>query len=128
MAEDLGLELQGGKYALTDLTSSLEERMTGRTTVQFLSLLHRGRGSFFYSELNAARIKTNADVVSLFAIAFSKIFTNIRDLQLDIYPLRATLLSFTFIDALTIELTYSIFTSEGNMVDSLIVSADEVTT
>lgn len=123
MAEDFGLEKQtDGTYALVGPTTDQTVRMANRFTVQFLSRQSGRRGSLFLSELSAGRVKTNSDVVSLFALTVSQILSNMRRLAQDIAPVRARLDSFSFLDNLrTIRLTYTVITTLGTVQQTVTV-------
>jgi len=99
------------------------DRMRNRFRVQFLSYrTSDGRGCTFYSELKRGQVRTNSDIASLFALSASEIITSMRLLQDDIYPNRAVLNDFSVSDSRTIELTFTLYTTEGNIVDNIEVT------
>lgn len=119
---DLDLELLATGYDLDGVTVDPLVRMRNRWIVQFLSQRTQTRGSTFASQVAAGRVKTNADVVTLFSLTSTQIIQDMRQFAEDIYPFRAELFSFTFIDARTLSLKFTVFTSIGNVVLNLVVS------
>lgn len=119
---DLHLEKQLTGYALTGTTVDEITRMRGRIVTQFMSQRARERGSIFASELAAGRIRTNADVVTLFSLAMSQILDEERQYAQEIVPYRAELLSFAFVDARTITLRFTVFTNRGSVINNIVVS------
>lgn len=121
---DLDLTYADGLYAFADQTTDAFERMRNRFRIQFLSTRETSnRGCTFYSELKAGRLRTNSDIVSIFSLSAAEIIIKMRQLQQDIYPNRAELNSFEFIDAKTIALTFTLYTTEGSIEDNVEVAA-----
>lgn len=94
-------------------------RMKNRFVVQFLSRTSGSRGSFFIDELAAGRIRTNADIVQIFALSANAILAEMRDLALEIVPIQATLQSFTFLAPQTVRLVVILQAIEGTVIASL---------
>jgi hypothetical protein len=124
MAEDFAL-LEGpaeGLYSLTDPTTDPLERIRSRFVVQFLSREVSPRGSVFVTEVLAGRVKTNSDVVGLFAVTAGRIIDDMRTLALDIAPARAQLDSFEFLDSnRRIKLNFTVVTELGSVTETLTV-------
>jgi hypothetical protein len=125
LSTDFGLEETGGVYALVDPIEDALERMRNRFTILFLSERCAGRGSTFVSELKAGRVKTNSDVITLFALAATQIISDMRELGEDIYPYRAALNDFTFVSSLTVFLNFTVYTNLGSISDNVVVTAEE---
>jgi len=121
--EDFGLAVSDDLFVLTDPTTDILERMRNRFRVQFLSEQYGLRGSRFYSAMKAGQIRTNADIVSLFAITAAEIITNMRRLQQDIQPTSVRLITFSFPTLSSIQLTIRINTALGSITDSIEVTA-----
>jgi len=121
--QDLDLTVSNSIYALADPITGDLQRMRNRFRVQFLSRRRSsGRGSIFYSELQKGRIRTNSDMVSIFAITASEIILTMRGLQQDIVPSRAELTDFSFPDARTVSLSITLYSSEGSIEDNIEVT------
>ncbi len=128
MAEDLTLEETAGLYSLGPLTDDQLVRMRDRWTVQFLSCLDDPRGSILITELEAGRVRTNADVLGLYGLTAAQIINNMRQLAEDIVPIRAELLEFEFIDFATLRIRDRLVAREGAIEAETIVTTEEATT
>jgi len=113
--QDLGLEKQSEGFALVAPMTDLEDRMKNRFLIQFLSSRRGERGSVFISEMAAGRIKSNAEIISLFSLASQQVMVLLRKLNNEIFPLHTNLDSFTFIDLFNVILNFTIFTTEGSI-------------
>lgn len=127
MAEDLTLEAAQSLYELGPLTDDQLVRMRGRWTVQFLSCLDSPRGSILLTELEAGRVKTNADVIGLYGLTAAQIINNMRQLAEGIVPIRAELLSFEFIDFTTLRIRDRLVAQEGSIEAETVVTTEEAT-
>jgi hypothetical protein len=120
---DLNILPTATGYDLVGVTTDDAVRARNRFITQFLSQAARGRGGAFMSELAAGRIKTNADVVSVFALSASQIIAAMRQKSTDTVPYRAELQSFDFVDARTLSLSLILFTNRGSITDNILVAA-----
>lgn len=122
--EDLDLSFDGSSYVLEAPTEDPLQRMRNRFRVQFLSCRKSdGRGCTFYSQLKRGRIKTNSDIVGLFSLSSAEIINYLRLLQYEIFPRRAALNNFEFDNTSTISLDFTLFSTEGQIVDNIEVTA-----
>lgn len=122
--QDLDLSVVDAIYTLQEPTTEPLQRMRNRFRVQFLSRRRPdGRGSIFYSELQKGRVQTNSDIVSLFAVTASEIILTMRRLQQDIVPTRAELPDFTLSGAKSVRLSIVLYSTEGDIADSIEVAA-----
>ncbi len=120
---DIDLIGTASGYEFLEPTTSGVVRMKNRFLVQFLSQTHSDRGSFFVDELAAGRIRTNSDIVQLFALSANAILAEMRDLALEIVPIQATLQNFSFVAPRTVRLTVILQAIEGTVIASIQVSA-----
>ncbi len=118
---DLDLTLTPTGYDLSGTTTSELQRMRDRWVVQFTSQRARGRGCIFASEVAAGRVRTNADVITVFAVASTQVIQDMRQFAQDLFPYRAELLEFEFIAARIIRLRFTVFTNLGNIILNLVV-------
>lgn len=120
MAEDLGIQKVGTKYELTAPVSDGATRVSNRFSILLLSTLKStGRGSFIYSQLKSGSVKTNSDIVNLFALSSSEIVTTMREYAAEVYPIRASLTGFSTPSDRTLLLEYTLQTSQGTVQDNI---------
>jgi len=125
MSIDLNLTQSPQGYALADPTDSELDRVRNRFTILFLSCrkLDYPRGSYFQTELSQGKLKTNSDIVSIFALTASSVIRDMRTYSEDITPTRAELNSFTFVNAKKIVLQCTLFTGLGTVQETIEVTA-----
>lgn len=127
MSQDLTLVAQpdGYLYALGELTDSLQERISARFITQFLSGFNAstGRGTVFMGALVGGDIRTNADLVTLVATATAQVRAVEAELALDVVLLSVDLISATFIDLKTLQLSVRLNSTAGVSTNSILVTA-----
>lgn len=125
--QDLSIVPQpdGFLYALGAPTTEPTERVTTRFLTQFLSAVNEatGRGAIFIDALAAGDIRTNADVTTLVATAAAQIRALERQLSFDVVLEGVDILSVEFIDLRTLRMAVRLNSSEGTVVNDIVVTA-----
>lgn len=121
--EDLDLRETDGGYELAAPVTDETTRLRNRFRVQMLSCFRSVtfRGCELVSQLEARRVKTNADIIGLFALSVGRIIPKMRTYAQDVYPIRVSLNDFEFLDGRRLLVDFSITGSEGTVSEQLIV-------
>ena len=126
MTSDLTLLPMGDglTYALGSPTTDPSMRATGRFLTQFLSISNAdtGRGTVFMQALANGRVRTNSDVVTLVATAGAQIRSLEQVLENDIIFESLNILGIEFIDSKTVNITVSMNTTSGTIVNNILVT------